>query len=167
MGYRSALSYFKSAHSRAPRSLQAHHCSITGVMTSRQSIARLESLGAFVNLPFRPRLEAQSFAALLTVLSACAAHDWQSLFNGKDLAGWRANVMPESFSVVDGAIRANATRESAHLFCAGDTQRYFTHGALRPQRHYRFWTHSSVWTVVLFKLMARRRAMRTARIGSD
>jgi hypothetical protein len=57
---------------------------------------------------------------------ACAgsvAHretDWQPLFNGRDLTGWRANVMPEGFSVVDGAIRVNAPRESAHLFYVGN-----------------------------------------------
>lgn len=47
------------------------------------------------------------------------ADQWHSLFNGKDLTGWRANVMPESFSVVNGAIRVNATRPSAHLFYCG------------------------------------------------
>ena len=49
-----------------------------------------------------------------------AADDWQLLFNGKDLSGWSANVMPESFSVLDGTIRVNATKESAHLFYVGD-----------------------------------------------
>ena len=58
--------------------------------------------------------------ALHLSVTAFAADDWQSLFNGKDLTGWRANVMPESFTVVDGAIRVNATRESAHLFYVGD-----------------------------------------------
>jgi len=53
------------------------------------------------------------------------ADDWQHLFNGRDLTGWRANVMPESFSVVNGAIRANATRESAHLFYVGDVKTGF------------------------------------------
>jgi hypothetical protein len=58
--------------------------------------------------------------AFLSCLPALAAEEWQSLFNGKDLTGWRANVMPEGFSVVDGAIRVNAPRESAHLFYVGD-----------------------------------------------
>ncbi len=56
----------------------------------------------------------------LTITASFAADDWQSLFNGKDLTGWRANVMPESFTAVDGTIRVNATRESAHLFYVGD-----------------------------------------------
>ena len=67
-----------------------------------------------------PRFYSLFLATLLPILSAVAADDWQPLFNGKDLTGWRANVMPESFSVVDGAIRVNATKESAHLFYVGD-----------------------------------------------
>ena len=59
--------------------------------------------------------------ALLQALPfALTAADWQPLFNGQDLTGWRANVMPESFRVVDGVIRVQATRESAHLFYVGD-----------------------------------------------
>jgi hypothetical protein len=72
-----------------------------------------------------PRFYSLLLATLLPVLSACAADDWQSLFNGKDLTGWRANVMPESFSVVDGAIRVNAPKESAHLFYVGDLKEGF------------------------------------------
>lgn len=61
---------------------------------------------------------------LLPAPLLCAA-EWQTLFNGKDLSGWRANVMPESFTVVDGAIRAHATKPSAHLFYAGDMKTGF------------------------------------------
>jgi hypothetical protein len=57
---------------------------------------------------------------LVSTLSALAAEDWQSLFNGKDLTGWRANVTPEAFSVTNGTIRVNAVRESGHLFYVGD-----------------------------------------------
>jgi hypothetical protein len=59
-------------------------------------------------------------AAFLVAVAPARAGDWQSLFNGKDLTGWRANVLPDSFSVVDGTIRVNATAESAHLFYVGD-----------------------------------------------
>jgi len=45
-----------------------------------------------------------------------AAEGWRELFNGKDLQGWKANLYPDSWSVVDGAIRAHATKESSHLF---------------------------------------------------
>lgn len=64
-------------------------------------------------------------ALLLTAPCLFAAEEWQTLFNGRDLSGWRANVMPESFSVVDGAIRAHATKPSAHLFYAGDMKTGF------------------------------------------
>lgn len=58
--------------------------------------------------------------AVLLPVPTSSADEWQPLFNGKDLTGWRANVMPEAFSVVDGAIRVNASRESAHLFYVGN-----------------------------------------------
>ena len=58
-------------------------------------------------------------ASVLSLTSGLAADEWHTLFNGKDLTGWRANVMPEAFSVVDGAIRVNAPKESAHLFFVG------------------------------------------------
>jgi hypothetical protein len=50
---------------------------------------------------------------------------WQVIFNGKDLTGWRANVLPESFTVVDGVIRANAPKASSHLFYVGDLKEGF------------------------------------------
>lgn len=42
---------------------------------------------------------------------------WISLFNGKDLSGWKANENPETFSVKDGAIVAQG--KSSHLFYVG------------------------------------------------
>jgi hypothetical protein len=62
---------------------------------------------------------------MLAVGSAWAQDGWQSLFNGQNLSGWRANVLPESFSVKDGCIRVNATRESAHLFYVGELKQGF------------------------------------------
>ena len=59
-------------------------------------------------------------AALCFPLASGAADGWRTLFNGKDLTGWKANVYPDSWSVVDGAIRACATKESSHLFFVGD-----------------------------------------------
>jgi hypothetical protein len=49
-----------------------------------------------------------------------AAENWIFLFNGKDLSGWRANAYPDSWSVVNGSIRAHATQESSHLFYVGN-----------------------------------------------
>ena len=51
--------------------------------------------------------------------------DWHRLFNGQDLTGWRANVFPESFSVTNGVIRVNATKESAHLFYVNNLKEGF------------------------------------------
>lgn len=67
------------------------------------------------------RLLATALIALLPS-AASAADGWRTLFNGKDLAGWKPNVYPDSWSVVDGAIRARATKESSHLFYVGEKQ---------------------------------------------
>src|SRR5262245_49389654 len=49
------------------------------------------------------------------------AEDWQPLFNGRDLTGWRANNDPNSFTVKDGVLRVQASGQtSAHLFYVGD-----------------------------------------------
>ena len=56
----------------------------------------------------------------LVAATAGAGEEWQSLFNGKDLTGWRANYYPDSWTVVDGTIRAHATTASSHLFYVGD-----------------------------------------------
>ncbi|MBC8009601.1 MAG: DUF1080 domain-containing protein [Burkholderiales bacterium] len=53
-------------------------------------------------------------------LPALAQTAWRPLFNGQDLAGWKANAYPDSWSVVDGAIRAHATKSCSHLFYVGD-----------------------------------------------
>lgn len=56
---------------------------------------------------------------------AFADEIWISLFNGKDLSGWRANAYPDSWSVVNGTIRAHATKESSHLFYVGTQKEGF------------------------------------------
>ena len=43
---------------------------------------------------------------------------WISLFNGKDLTGWKANEKPEQWKVEDGAIVAHGDR--SHLFYVGN-----------------------------------------------
>ena len=60
-----------------------------------------------------------AFLGILT-LPAHAADGWRELFNGKDLTGWKANANPDSWSVVDGTIRAHGTKQSSHLFYVGD-----------------------------------------------
>jgi hypothetical protein len=55
--------------------------------------------------------------AVLTPLAA-AEEGWTSLFNGKDLTGWKTGENPESFSVRDGAIVTSGP--SAMCFYVGD-----------------------------------------------
>ena len=47
---------------------------------------------------------------------------WISLFNGKDLTGWKVGDRPESFRVEDGAIVVNGN--TAHLFYQGDVKNH-------------------------------------------
>jgi arylsulfatase A-like enzyme len=59
-------------------------------------------------------------SALLTT-AAYAADGWEILFNGKDLTGWDSLTDKRDFTVVDGAIRANAvSKQMGHLFFTGD-----------------------------------------------
>ena len=66
------------------------------------------------------------FLVLLTSLLASSANaaesskdGWISMFNGKDLTGWRANPEnPDSFKVEDGVLVVDGPR--CHLFWVGD-----------------------------------------------
>jgi hypothetical protein len=51
-----------------------------------------------------------------------AEKGWTSLFNGKDLTGWRANENVDTFSVKDGAIVAHGPR--SHCFYVGDFHKH-------------------------------------------
>ena len=58
-------------------------------------------------------------ACLLLLLPLNAADDgWTSLFNGKDLTGWKVNENVGTFSVKDGAIVSHGPR--SHCFYMGD-----------------------------------------------
>src|SRR6266540_2893210 len=59
-------------------------------------------------------------AIVCSTYSAGAQERWRSLFDGKSLKGWKANVHPESFSVVDGVIRARSVKDRSHLFYVGE-----------------------------------------------
>lgn len=62
-----------------------------------------------------------AFVALLVCSHTLPAAEWQTLFNGRDLSGWRANNDPESFTVKDGVLRIQAAGgTSAHLFYVGE-----------------------------------------------
>jgi len=65
----------------------------------------------------------RSLVLILLLTAAVSLHaeeGWRDLFNGKDVTGWKANAYPESWSVVDGVLRTNATKASSHLFFTGD-----------------------------------------------
>lgn len=51
-----------------------------------------------------------------------AEEEWEVLFNGKDLSGWSSLTTKDAFSVVDGAIRAQAASDELmdHLFYVGE-----------------------------------------------
>lgn len=58
---------------------------------------------------------------LLAITNSVAADEWQPLFNGRDLTGWRANNDPDSFQVENGVLRCQASGKfKAHLFYSGD-----------------------------------------------
>ncbi len=57
-----------------------------------------------------------AFGILLAPLAA-HSQEWQPLFDGKTLNGWKASENPNSFKVVDGQIACDGPR--AHLFYTG------------------------------------------------
>ncbi|HEY1107037.1 MAG TPA: DUF1080 domain-containing protein [Opitutaceae bacterium] len=61
-------------------------------------------------------------ALLFTSAAPAAESGWRELFNGKDLAGWKANADPGAFTVVDGTLKAHAThpKNRGHLFYVGE-----------------------------------------------
>ena len=63
---------------------------------------------------------ALALAALLVAVARAKDKEnggWISLFNGKDLTGWKANEKPDQWKVEDGAIVAHGDR--SHLFYVG------------------------------------------------
>lgn len=67
-----------------------------------------------------------AWTALLPHVDAADDEGWISLFNGKDLDGWKANENPGSFTVQDGAIVAHVVADKpdekhpiSHLFYEG------------------------------------------------
>src|ERR1700737_3395602 len=56
---------------------------------------------------------------MISLLPLCAAEEgFTSLFNGKDLTGWKGNENTNTFSIKDGAIVAHGVR--SHCFYVGD-----------------------------------------------
>jgi hypothetical protein len=65
------------------------------------------------------------FLSCLVLSAAPAANaqpGWVPIFNGKDTSGWKANVSPEAYAVVDGILVVHDTSPDirSHLFYVGD-----------------------------------------------
>ncbi len=92
---------------------------------SSQPINGSPQAAAYRTLPATPPSDMKKIFLLLFSWTAAvgfaADAGWRELFNGKDLAGWKANADPGAFTIVDGAIKAHATHPSnrGHLFYAG------------------------------------------------
>ena len=56
--------------------------------------------------------------------SATVEPGYTSLFNGKDLTGWKVGGAEAAFGVVDGAIQANGAPNAAHLFYDGPVKNH-------------------------------------------
>jgi hypothetical protein len=60
--------------------------------------------------------------------SAQEVSEWQTLFNGKDLTGWQANRLPESWTIENGLLKAHCQDPDltkSHLFYVGDRKAGF------------------------------------------
>lgn len=80
----------------------------------------LASLALFLALAACNPAEVKSNepAAAAATAAPADADGWVSMFNGKDLTGWKSNEeTPDSFSVEGGAIKVSSGR--AHLFYVG------------------------------------------------
>ncbi len=55
--------------------------------------------------------------------TALQQEGWIPLFNRRNLDGWKASSPNDSFSVVNGMIKAQASRDQSHLFYTGDVHK--------------------------------------------
>ncbi len=62
-----------------------------------------------------------SFVVAILAVTLSQGQEWQSLFDGKTLEGWKASENPNSFKVVDGQIACDGPR--AHLFYVGPDEK--------------------------------------------
>jgi len=64
-----------------------------------------------------------SFSWSIGSANLFAADGWRQLFNGRDLAGWKTNVHPDSFRVNEGLLRAHCSvpDQRSHLFYVGES----------------------------------------------
>ena len=77
---------------------------------------------------------------------------YTSLFNGKDLTGWKASGNPDSFKVENGAIIANAVGGASHLFYDGAVGNHsFTNFDLRLDVLARYRSNGGVYVMTEFQ----------------
>jgi hypothetical protein len=77
---------------------------------------------------------------------------YTSLFNGKDLTGWKANANPDSFKVENGAIVANAAGQASHLFYDGPVGNHsFANFDLRLDVLARYRSNGGVYVMTEFQ----------------
>jgi hypothetical protein len=75
-----------------------------------------------------------------------------SLFNGKDLTGWKASMNPDSFKVENGAIIANAVGGPSHLFYDGSVGNHsFQNFDLRLDVLARYRSNGGVYVMTEFQ----------------
>jgi hypothetical protein len=60
-----------------------------------------------------------SFIFLMGCQTLPKSSEYQDLFNGVDLTGWRATFGEDSFSVIDGILKVNSTGRGPHLLYVG------------------------------------------------
>jgi len=77
---------------------------------------------------------------------------YTSLFNGKDLTGWKASMNPDSFKVENGAIIANALGGPSHLFYDGSVGNHsFQNFDLRLDVLARYRSNGGVYVMTEFQ----------------
>ena len=77
---------------------------------------------------------------------------YTSLFNGKDLAGWKASANADSFKVENGAIIANAVGQASHLYYDGSVGNHsFTNFDLRLDVLARYRSNGGVYVMTEFQ----------------
>jgi len=92
-----------------------------------------------------------------------AESGYTSLFNGKDLTGWKASANPDSFKVENGAIIANAAGQASHLFYDGPVGNHsFTNFDLRLDVLARYRSNGGVYVMTEFRERASRSRSTTA-----
>lgn len=64
------------------------------------------------------------FVATVVWAASVEAGPWKTLFDGQSLSGWKADMHPNNFSVVDGVLKTHGAGGMSHLFYIGDSDEY-------------------------------------------